>query len=465
MTPEEKKDWMRQRIQQLRNQLDEISGGEMRLQTPRDEDETVPLEAELAFLEQVVRYETAPESTWRKKLKETGYEMPPSEALTDEQVAFEVWQVIQRLSELHVYMHWTNHLSDRELYERLNEHRDEPRMDCVMGAGATYHFEMLVGGSEEDDQAYLRYYADDATRKQWQEDFNVELPPREDPPYDRDQYLPEQVIPEPLELQFARMLVETAWDSELSPMKLSAEFTAGDLEKVVAFQLARTLLEIVGARGKVKATAKRGMLPRSVVREVFEKQPFPLERVQRHHEVFKTFDEIDFSKIFFVREACRTAGLLRKYNGAFQLTKKGARLLGASHSGELYLELFRAGVTKVNLAAFDGIDGYASLQETLPVILFRLWEEGEEWGKMEEAAESYLLPEPYDELLEKEENESWVASTLWIRIFRWLDDFGLLETRPDPKALPLSDIPLAIRISKIGQRLLDFDVPEYPDPF
>ena len=319
---------------------------------------------------------------------------------------------------------------------------------------------MLVGGDEEDDQAYLRYFADDATRKHWQEDFNVELPPTEKPPYDRDQYLPQQVIPEPPELIFARMLAATAWDPAQSPMTLTADSTDADLESVVAFQLARTLLEIIGARGKVKATAKRGMLPRAVVREVFEKQPFPPERVQRHHEMFKTFDEKDYAKIFFVREACRQSGLLRKYRGAFQLTQKGARLLDPARAGELYLELFRAGFSKVNLAAFDGIDGYESLQPTLPVILLRLWEEGEEWGQMEKAAENYLLPEPYCELMEREENDSWVAFSLWVRIFRWLDDFGLLETTPNPKALPYADTPLLVRISKIGQRLLDFDVPE-----
>lgn len=53
------------------------------------------------------------------------------------------------------------------------------------------HIEMLGGCSEEDIQLYLKYYADEASREQWQEHFpNDPLPAREKPPYDRDRLLP-----------------------------------------------------------------------------------------------------------------------------------------------------------------------------------------------------------------------------------------------------------------------------------
>ena len=108
MNPEEKVAWMRQRIRQLRNQLDEISGGEAVFGSS-EENPDLPLEVELQFLEQVVGFETAAETTWREKPRRAGCEMPPPDSLDDEAVSFEVWQVIQRLSELRAYPDSTNH--------------------------------------------------------------------------------------------------------------------------------------------------------------------------------------------------------------------------------------------------------------------------------------------------------------------------------------------------------------------
>lgn len=464
MTPEEKEVWMRQRIRQLRNQLDEISGGEAVFGSSDDEAGGPPLEVELQFLEQVVGFETAAMTSWRKKLREAGYEMPPPESLDDEAVSLEVWQVIQRLSELHAYIDTTNHLSDRQLYERLYEQLDEPVEDMFPGPGSGYHLEMLASGDEEDDRIWLRYFADEQTRVEWRDEFGVDLPPKEDPPYDRDRLMPKQEFPESPELKFARRLAETAWDAENSPMKLSGDLRPVDLEDVVAVQLARTLLQVLGARGKANATAKRGLLPRAVVKEVFEAQPFPPERIQRHHDILPQFDEEDYARIHFVRAACQQAGLLRKHAGAFQLTKKGARLASADRSADLYLELFRAGFSKVNLAVFDGVDGWESLQYGLPVVLLRLWEEGEEWVPMEEASAVCQLPEPYYQLLDEVEDPHQIAHILWLRLFRWIGDFGLLECSVRDNDKAPRHYPETVRVSGLGRRLLEFDRPEIP-PF
>jgi hypothetical protein len=58
---------------------------------------------------------------------------------------------------------------------------------------------MLGGCSEEDNRLYLKYYADDASRKQWHRDFPDDpLPAHQDPPYDRDRLLPKPDYCEPV---------------------------------------------------------------------------------------------------------------------------------------------------------------------------------------------------------------------------------------------------------------------------
>ena len=86
----------------------------------------------------------------------------------------------------------TNHWNDRELYEHLwNETLHEFTMDFPPGSGWNCHIDFLSSGSDEDNYLYLKYYADEQCREQWQKDFPDEvIPPHVDPPYDRDSKLP-----------------------------------------------------------------------------------------------------------------------------------------------------------------------------------------------------------------------------------------------------------------------------------
>lgn len=219
-------------------------------------------------------------------------------------------------------------------------------------------------------------------------------------------------------LEFARFLAVAAWDPKYSPMSFSSDLALEDLEQGVAIHLAKKLLEVLQARGKAKATAKRGLLPRAVVKEVFESQLFPPERINVHYDLLRTFDEEEYQRIHFIRVACQQAGLLRKHAGAFKITKKGEKMLVPERTVDLYLELLRAGFSKVNLAAFDGVPELPSLQYSLPVALLRLWDEGKTWVPLEDAPATYLLPEPYTELVNFEDCPRSAAHILWLRLLR-----------------------------------------------
>lgn len=52
--------------------------------------------------------------------------------------------------------------------------------------------DLLSGGGEEYTRLYLKYYADEETRRRWLADFpEDEMPSHEVPPYVRDRHLPQ----------------------------------------------------------------------------------------------------------------------------------------------------------------------------------------------------------------------------------------------------------------------------------
>ena len=177
------------KIAELKRQAEELAGGKM----VEGELEECPPEVTEQFWEQVVAYEKAPWTTNFKQLQESGMELPAPETLNDEQLTKKLWEVIHGLALLRVFLDDTDHLSDRELYTELWSDilREEVKAVPPDEDGA-YHVSPLGGCSEEDIQLQMKYYADENWRRQWQEDFpDFPMPDHEDPPYDRDRFLPQ----------------------------------------------------------------------------------------------------------------------------------------------------------------------------------------------------------------------------------------------------------------------------------
>ena len=176
------------RIQDLKRHAEELCGGQMKTDSLDD----CPAEVEEAFWKQLVDYEEAPETTHFHQLESAGVSLPPPDSLNDKELTTKLWEVIHKLALLRVFIEETDHLSDRELYTHLwtDSLREETKA-LPLAANSAYHIQMLGSGSEEDNRLYLKYYADDAWRRHWLEEFpNDPIPRREDPPYDRDRVLP-----------------------------------------------------------------------------------------------------------------------------------------------------------------------------------------------------------------------------------------------------------------------------------
>lgn len=177
------------RINELKRQAEELAGGEM---TSWESDELPPELAE-EFWQSVVAYEAAPWTTHFQQLEEAGVELPPPEAMDDQTLTAKLWEVIERLAEMRVFLISTDHLSDRELYTVLwNDVLHEETKALPLDEYSAYHIDLVSSGSEEDIYLWMKYYADEETRQWWLDDFpDYEMPEHEYPPYDRDRHLPQ----------------------------------------------------------------------------------------------------------------------------------------------------------------------------------------------------------------------------------------------------------------------------------
>jgi hypothetical protein len=178
-----------ERINKLRAELEKLGGSTSTL-------ESMPADMEEEFLRHVLEYETAEQISLLQLLENSGLEVPPPESLEDDALKIKLKEIIDRMASLGAYLLHTNHLSDRELYEYL--YHEAFREEIVLfpeNPSYAYMIDLTGSGSEDDNQTYLRYYADEQYRGQWAHDWpDDRMPEHEEPPFDRDRFLPQSPV-------------------------------------------------------------------------------------------------------------------------------------------------------------------------------------------------------------------------------------------------------------------------------
>ena len=163
-----------------------------------ESDKLSPEESE-RFWRQVVDRKAPLGATPFQRLLGVGLDLPEPEALDDQQITMKTWEVIAALARMRVLISQTDHLSDRALYTLLWS--DVLRQEIPLlpiDPRSTWHFDLLSGGGEEETRTYLKHYADDGERTQWMVDFpDYEMPPHEDPPFDRSHSYPRTDVTAP----------------------------------------------------------------------------------------------------------------------------------------------------------------------------------------------------------------------------------------------------------------------------
>lgn len=127
-------------------------------------------------------------------LRAKGLVIPDEVSLDDDALHKKLWELIEAMAAIGMYLDSTDHMSDRELYQYLVTDAlveetilsDDPR--------SAWHLSPIGGGSEEDNEIYLRYYADDDIRSDWTKRFGEPIPAKEPPPFDRDRLLPQHLF-------------------------------------------------------------------------------------------------------------------------------------------------------------------------------------------------------------------------------------------------------------------------------
>jgi hypothetical protein len=176
------------RIRKLKKKVEALTGEPMVSAGRRN----LPLEIEEQFWEQVLEFEQARPVSPFEMLVKGGAALTPPNQLDDAQLSAKLWELIHAMALLGIFLHSTNHVTDRELYEHLwKDSLREPTFLQPSNPDYACHIDLVSSGSEEDNFLYMKYYADEEVRRCWRRDFpEYVMPEHTDPPFDRDRHLP-----------------------------------------------------------------------------------------------------------------------------------------------------------------------------------------------------------------------------------------------------------------------------------
>jgi len=176
-----------ERYANLKADLDELIAGA---------DSSVPAPSfDEGFLRRLISADSAYATLPRKFLADCGFIVKAPEEVGDDELSGELWRVIWAMALLRLLLERTDHLSDRELYERLYEEElTEPTNFQPGEPEAPIYVTDLLGGYGPDEiRLLLTYYADRLEEDHvatLRDSLEGDIPQPRERPHDRDRFLP-----------------------------------------------------------------------------------------------------------------------------------------------------------------------------------------------------------------------------------------------------------------------------------
>ena len=134
------------------------------------------------FLHSLLEWERAPVlpiSQWF----EPELSLPGHVELDDMQLSFQLKEVIEKLYQKNILLEYTAHLSDRQLYCLIVRDILPAQEKRVLLNGTFLRWQCI--DIVEDDESWLRFYANEEERNTWLVETRVKSPPRQQPPFKR----------------------------------------------------------------------------------------------------------------------------------------------------------------------------------------------------------------------------------------------------------------------------------------
>ncbi|MEX0793103.1 MAG: hypothetical protein WD045_08205 [Pirellulaceae bacterium] len=142
----------------------------------------IPIRVENEFLSAILAWERAPVLPIRQWFS-PALDPPAAETLSAAELHDQLWQMIAQLATRRVFLDYTDHLSDRQLYCLVV--RDilpsQEKMIDIPNNALYYN----CAQPDEDPETWLRYYATDEERHGWEQETGEPSPPRQASPHPR----------------------------------------------------------------------------------------------------------------------------------------------------------------------------------------------------------------------------------------------------------------------------------------
>jgi hypothetical protein len=211
---------------------------------------------------------------------------------------------------------------------------------------------------------------------------------------------------------------------EPGPIHLNEALSLAELSGCLVLTHARLVLDCIDADGGVKLT-QAGNFNRKFVNRMVEEFRWPGFEPEEVWELNKVLNEEDFMPLNFLHAVLHIAGLVRKYKGAYRVSRLGRALLDPQAAGRLNALLFDTTFNKYDLAYLDRWvrAGETDFQSQVALTLYLMSKFADVPRTAEEWMQGTTLPKAAPARLSSSRDG---AAFQW-RVLRYLQWFGLME--------------------------------------